>query len=108
VLETQRAICLIGEALEPTSPASAHWVLDKPISNSGRLAVRIRELAASRGWPWDVELAFNPDAVVLAPGRVIVTSDSVVLDKAARWVNLAGHLVEKWLDDSWVVDLNCP
>src|SRR2546429_7651743 len=45
VNETDTAIQLIGEALEVLQPKSVDWVLDRPISNSGRLAQRIRDLA---------------------------------------------------------------
>lgn len=43
--ETERAITLIGEAIDTLQPRSVRWVLDRPISNSGRLAKRIRDAA---------------------------------------------------------------
>src|SRR5438552_9278163 len=46
VNETDQAIILIGEVLDQAGVESAAWILDKPISNSGRLAQRLRELAA--------------------------------------------------------------
>src|SRR5947199_6159596 len=42
VNETDQAINLIGAALEGLRPQSVAWLLDRPISNSGRLAKRIR------------------------------------------------------------------
>src|SRR3712207_7730451 len=47
-------------SLAALGPASVLWLLDRPVSNSGRLAQRVRELAAARGWPWQVEAVFNP------------------------------------------------
>lgn len=108
VSETELAIRLIGETLEGLRPASARWLLDRPVSNSGRLAARLRETAQERVWPWEVEVVFNPDAELAAADRVAVTSDSVVLDAARRWVNFADHLVRKSLPDAWVVDLCGP
>jgi hypothetical protein len=105
VAETERAILLIGDALVTLQPAAVRWLLDKPISNSGRLAERIRELAAERGWPWSVELVFNPDGELAASAHVAVTSDSNILDKAARRVDLGRHLVEAHLPESWLIDL---
>ena len=105
VEETERAILLIGDVLATLQPAAAGWLLDKPISNSGRLAERIRNLAAERGWPWRVELVFNPDAEIARSAAIAVTSDSNVLDRAARWVNLGRDLIEARLPDSWVIDL---
>jgi len=105
VTETERALNLIGGELAAWRPAAVMWLLDKPISNSGRLAERIRNLAAERGWPWSVELVFNPDREIAASTHVAVTSDSNVLDGAARWVNVARPLVEAHLADAWVIDL---
>jgi hypothetical protein len=105
VAETERALHVIGDALATAQPAAVGWLLDKPISNSGRLAERIRNLAAGRGWPWSVELVFNPDGEIAASARVAVTSDSNILDRAARWVNLGRHLVAAGLPESWVIDL---
>lgn len=105
VSETERALALIGDVLATLEPAAVCWLLDKPISNSGRLAERIRNLAAERGWPWRVELVFNPDAEMARSASIAVTSDSNILDRAARWVNLGRHLIEARLPDSWVIDL---
>jgi len=106
VEETERAVLLVGEALEALGPASALWLIDRPVSNSGRLAERIRRLAAERGWPWEVAVEFNPDREIVGSGRVAVTSDSNVLDGARRWVNLNEHLVERHLPSAWVIDLS--
>src|SRR5262245_65209984 len=64
VAETEEAIRLISETLLDAKPASALWLLDQPVSNSGRLAQRIREMAAEHNWPWGVEVVMNPDKVL--------------------------------------------
>ncbi|HWW74418.1 MAG TPA: DUF434 domain-containing protein, partial [Pyrinomonadaceae bacterium] len=50
VEETDRAVLLAGEVLAALGPAHALWLFDSPVSNSGRLAARVRELASERGW----------------------------------------------------------
>jgi hypothetical protein len=105
VEETEAAIRLAGEALAALAPASVEWVLDRPVSNSGRLAQRIRELAAERGWPWGVAVEFNPDRRLAASGRIAVTTDSFILDAAARWFNFNEYLVERALPHAWLIDL---
>jgi hypothetical protein len=82
------------------------WVLDRPVSNSGRLAEHVRAIAAERGWPWAVEVEFNPDREIVNSGRVAVTSDSNVLDGVARWLNLGRMIVEQKVPDAWVVNLS--
>ncbi|HEV2799797.1 MAG TPA: DUF434 domain-containing protein [Pyrinomonadaceae bacterium] len=105
VTETERALVLLGEELTSLRPAAVRWLLDKPISNSGRLAQRIRSLAAERGLQWSVELVFNPDREIADSAHVAVTSDSNVLDGAARWVNVGRTLIETRLGAAWVIDL---
>ena len=106
VEETERAVVLAGEALGALAPASVLWLLDRPVSNSGRLAERVRTVAAVRGWPWRVEVEFNPDREIVNSGRVAVTSDSNVLDGVARWLNLGRMIVERHVPDAWVIDLS--
>lgn len=105
VMETDKAIHLIGQALAAFNPAGVRWFLDRPISNSGRLAQKIKDLALANDWPWTVEVVFNPDADILASSGIAVTSDSLILDGAVKWVNLSRHLIETYLTNSWVIDL---
>ncbi|HYY97562.1 MAG TPA: DUF5616 domain-containing protein, partial [Pyrinomonadaceae bacterium] len=82
------------------------WLFDRPVSNSGRLAARVRDVAASRGWPWEVRAEFNPDREIVNSERIAVTSDSNVLDGVPRWLNLARTIVERHVEDAWVIDLS--
>jgi hypothetical protein len=105
VSETQQAIRLVGDQVALEKPQSVTWFLDKPISNSGRLAEGIRSLARERDWAWRVEVVNNPDAAIVSSGDVAVTSDSIILDRATRWINLVPHVIERNLPDAWVIDL---
>lgn len=106
VSETEAAIVLIGEELEKLSARSVEWLLDQPISNSGRLAKLMREIAATHRWPWKIDLLFNPDERIVSSERVSITSDGVVLDRVKRWVNFQRYLIEKRLADSWLIYLD--
>jgi hypothetical protein len=106
VEETERAIVLAGESLAALKPSSVLWLLDSPVSNSGRLAARVREVASERGWPWEVRVEFNPDREIVKSDLIAVTSDSNVLDGVSRWLNLGRMIVEKDLKGAWVVDLS--
>ena len=105
VEETDRAITMIGNALDQLGPASVHWLLDQPVSNSGRLAAKIADLAERANWPWTVEVVFNPDATIAASPSVAITSDSAILDRVARWADLKTYLLEREVPDAWKVDL---
>jgi hypothetical protein len=105
VTETEEAIGLISESLLAAEAASAVWLLDQPVSNSGRLAQRIRELSAERDWPWDVEIVMNPDKVIRASDQIAVTSDSNILDSVKGWINLGEVLIARHLPQARIVDL---
>lgn len=105
VEETDRAINLIGGELQRLAPSSVHWFLDRPVSNSGRLAAKIADLATRNNWAWDVEVVFNPDAAIVAAPGVAITSDSSILDRVQRWVDFKSHLLARELPNAWLVDL---
>jgi hypothetical protein len=106
VTETIPAIELIGEFLKDKSVSQSLWLLDSPVSNSGRLKKLIGELAQKKGWKLDVELLPSPDAELIRTENIVVSSDSVVLDGCKKWVNLAGAIIEEKLPDTWLLDLS--
>jgi hypothetical protein len=108
VQETDAAIELLGETLDALAPESVLWLLDQPISNSGRLAQRIRTAGDERGRPWEVETVFNPDTEILASDRVAATSDSTILDGVSRWIDVVSPVVLSRIPDAWVIDLREP
>ncbi len=107
VEETSFAANLIGEWMANCEVARAVWWLDSPVSNSGRLKVLLLEIAAGRGWCWQVHLAFDADAALkkLDNEGIVVSADSVILDNVGAWTNLAGALVAEQIPSAWLVDL---
>jgi hypothetical protein len=104
--ETELAIELIRDALQELGPESVRWVLDQPVSNSGRLAQRIARFSGSRGSYWKADVVMSPDAEIVAGhGQIAITSDSVVLDKIDRWANLTSDDLVRRLSNAWIVDL---
>jgi hypothetical protein len=105
VRQTLPALERLGAFLSRQGPRRVLWYLDRPISNSGRLKKLIEEAAQAAGWPWEVELAANPDRLLIASAAIVASADSAVLDRCRRWVNLARHVVEEMVPEAWVVDL---
>ena len=105
VFETAPALGLVGECLERVQPAGTIWYLDRPVSNSGRLADLIRRTGAERGWNWKVVLVPNPDPVLSQASGIVATADSAILEACLRWVNLAWEVVRIFVPDAWVVRL---
>jgi hypothetical protein len=105
VTETIPAVQLIGEFLKEVGVMKALWLLDSPVSNSGRLKTLIRELADQNDWDWEIELLLSPDAELKKTDLVVASSDSIILDGCRRWVNLATQIIEQKLPSAWIIDL---
>lgn len=106
VAETGPALERIGTWLERHGVAAAHWLLDAPVANSGRLAGFLREHAQVRDRPWTVEVVPSPDPVLCVAQDPVATSDSVVLDHCATWVDLARAVVRDSVPGVRVLDLS--
>jgi len=106
VEETDQAIYMAGKALQHLGASSVMWLLDRPVSNSGRLAKRIAEIALQQAWPWQVEVVFNPDAMIMSSSAVAITSDSSILDRVERWADLKSYLLATEIPNAWIVDLS--
>lgn len=129
VEETIPAAKLIGDFLTETGVARALWLLDSPVSNSGRLKTLLGHLAREHSWPWEIRLTISPDAELssqlsvdssqlsdrcqpstancqLPP--VVVSTDSVILDACQEWSNLAAEIISRRLPQCVTIDLRSP
>ncbi len=76
VEETIPAIHWIGKNLYALKPSEVIWFLDRPISNSKRLAQLIKSISIKQGWNWEVEVVNNPDYEIVHREGVAISSDS--------------------------------
>jgi hypothetical protein len=106
VSETIPALQFIGKFLKEAGVDQARWLLDSPVSNSGRLKTLIRELAERNGWNWEIDLLQSPDAELKKTDAIVASSDSVVLDECKRWTNLAAGIIAQELHSAIIADLS--
>lgn len=100
--KTELAIKKIGEALEEKKVKKALFYLDSPVSNSGRLKVKIQELLKECSFEVEVLVIHNVDSELEKLSHVI-TSDAIILDKCKSWINLNQQIIEEKLGkESWV------
>lgn len=92
--KTDIAINLIGKKLVQLKISKAVFYLDRPVSNSGNLKIRILELLNKYNFEVDVEIVDNADKS-LENLENVISSDAVVIEKSASWFNL----VKKIIDD---------
>ena len=106
VQETARALQLLGNVIVGAAPTEVRWFLDRPVSNSGRLRGLIEAMAQAEGWPWQVELADNPDRAIAATGWVAGSSDAWLLDNCPHWACLPDAVVAQAGVSPWIVNLS--
>jgi hypothetical protein len=82
-----------------------HWYLDRPVSNSGRLAQWLREAGEAADQDWKVELVNDPDSVLAEGERPVISSDGWVISRAPRWLDFATRVFETRALEPWIVDL---
>jgi len=105
VEETIPAIRLIGRFLTQIRIAGALWLLDSPVSNSGRLKTLLGQLAVEHNWPWEIRLTISPDAELRRTDEIVVSTDSAVLDACQKWTNLAAEIIMRELPQTTILEL---
>jgi hypothetical protein len=110
VNETEPAVDMLIDFVGSLSAAGATVYIDRPVSNSGRLAETIRKAAAAKGIDLEAITADRVDEVLAVSSSVVATSDSAILDACSAWLNLARLVVEQQTDDlapRWLLDFSC-
>ena len=109
VQETERAVAILVEVVESLGPSRAVVYIDRPVSNSGRLAEVIRRTARDRSSDLEARTAHRVDEQLIAHEGVIASADSAVLDGCRSWLNLARIAVERHRDElrpMWLLDFS--
>ena len=93
--ETAEAVRLMLDVLQQASVKKANILLDKPVSNSGRLKVLIAE-TAEEGCSFDLDIQIMRDVDRELYGKeYVITSDSIILDRCLSWVNLTEECLKR-------------
>jgi hypothetical protein len=105
--ETNFSIQLVGKILSDLQVKKVEWVLDSPISHSGSLKQKIISIAQENQWNWEVILHKNPDQHLIENSeKVVISSDSWILENAKKWCNLSAYLIENFIPNAWIVSFN--
>jgi len=86
---TDRALEEIMAVIAMLGPARIDAYLDAPIAFSGLMAERVRERLRDIACPSEVSLAHSADYPLKNARGIVATSDSVILEKAPRVLDLA-------------------
>ena len=101
VEETEQAVSLLTAALAPAQEVL--WLLDRKVSNSGRLASLLRNRGAT------VEPRDAVDNLIAAragpgTGWTAATADSAILDRVETALDLPARVIEN-LPNTWIIDM---
>jgi hypothetical protein len=96
---TDRVLAQLADYLahHPTGPVDVFY--DAPLSRSGELARRTREVFASRNLTVQAAAVPVPERLLSAFTGVIATSDTALIDAHAAVVDLAGEIIRR--HSSW-------
>ena len=92
--ETNQAIIALFDMLKDAGVSKANILLDEPVSNSGRLKVRIADIGEDYPFDLDIQIMKAVDRELYQKDYVI-TSDSIILDHCKSWVNLTAAYMEQ-------------
>lgn len=92
--KTALAIEAIGKALCDLEIGKAVFYIDRPVSNSGRLAQCIRE--KFEDMPFEVEtVVMNEVDFELKKHENVISGDAIILDECKSWFNFVRAVLEK-------------
>ena len=97
------------DLVEAMNPSEAMVYIDRPVSNSGRLAELVRRTAVARGSCLEATTADRVDERLQSSTAVVASADSAILDRCSLWLNLACIAVESLKperDPFWLLDLS--
>lgn len=99
---TDRALELIMKLLVAATPDETIFLLDAPISGSGRLASHIRGLMSQNHLRGDARAVRVPERHLATYRGIIATSDGALIDAAQEVFDLAGHIIAKKLRTPYI------
>ncbi len=103
--KTIKALEILSNAFIKLDAKQICFYLDGPVSNSGRLKLKILEFAKLYHLSINVEVINNPDTVLSNMQR-IVTSDAIILDACQSYFNLVAYCIKEYIPDAFVVKLD--
>lgn len=106
VEETEPALTLLAQLTRSLGVTRAVILLDRPVSNSGRLRALIEAHAAATGHALEAELVPDPDPLLQTTPEIIASADGAILDRCTAWFNLARTCIEAHVPEARIVDLS--
>jgi hypothetical protein len=95
--KTEEALQWIFDILKKVKPHRTLFLFDAPISMSGQLAKEVRDRLKSESLLGDAMAVKVPEKILIGFPGVIATSDTAIIDRSPKVVDLAGYIVSQGL-----------
>lgn len=82
-----------------------NWILDAPVSNSGRLKKRLEEIVNENSYKWNIILTNNPDELLAKSADIVISSDGWILERCSKWFNLSALMIEERISSVNIVEI---
>ena len=92
---TEKALRLIINAIKKIKPRQTLFLLDAPISMSGKLAQQIRIQLKKENLPGNAMAVKVPEKILLGFPGVAATSDTAIIDTSERVLDLAAYVLRR-------------
>lgn len=92
---TDRALALIFNVLVRHRPPEILVLFDSPISKSGELAAHVRNILLEYKLKGSSEAVPVPETLLGSSGGTVASSDTAVIDSAAKVFDLAGYIIRR-------------
>lgn len=102
--KTDYALDAVGRKIDDMQIRRVNFLLDRGVSNSGRLKKFILEYSVNWHACVEVNLMDDVDSFLYEKDRV-VTSDSIILDECFSWCNLARTTIDDCVPCARIVNL---
>jgi len=92
---TEEAVQFIIRTLKEWKPRQTLFLLDAPISMSGRLAEEIRDRLKRENLLGDAMAVKVPEKILIGFPGIVATSDTDIIDRSKKVLDLAGCVITK-------------
>ncbi len=100
---TKESLQLIFEMIKRFKPRRTLFLLDAPISMSGRLAQEVRDRMQKEHLSGDAKAVSVPEKILIGFLGVIATSDTAIIDQSKKVVDLAGDILKKRIHPKFIL-----
>jgi hypothetical protein len=90
---TAEALRHLLNLLKRLKPSQTLFLFDSPISRSGELAQEVRDRLLRENLPGDAMAVKVPEKIMIGFPGIIATSDTAIIDRSHKVVDLAGYII---------------